>query len=118
MRILLVCRQLANHRTGNSLVCQDRGRGDKSGTLSIKLCQVNTNTSHCDGTLLTFEIFNIFAMHSENRCFKEHYGFEEGGGYDADLSWIDYDDLHLYSKEVHDHINYDIKCDFIAIVEI
>ena len=59
MRILLVCRQLANHRTGNSLVCQDRGRGDKSGTLSIKLCQVNTNTSHCDGTLLTFEIFKF-----------------------------------------------------------
>ena len=61
---------------------------------------------------------NFFAMHSENRCFKEHYGFEEGGGYVADLSWIDYDDLHLYSKEVHDHINYDIKCDFIVIVEI
>ena len=61
---------------------------------------------------------NYFAIYSKDRVFKEFYGFQEGGGYDADLSWIDYDDLHLYSKEVHDHINYDIKCDFIAIVEI
>ena len=62
---------------------------------------------------------NFFALHSENCVFKEYFGFEEGGGYDADLSWIDYEDLHLYSKEVHNHINYDIKCgDCIVNVEI
>jgi len=62
---------------------------------------------------------NFFALHSENCVFKEYFGFEEGGGYDADLSWIDYEDLHLYSKEVHNHINYDIKCGYCIVnVEI
>ena len=62
---------------------------------------------------------NFFAMYSENCVFKEYFGFEEGGGYEADLSWIDYNNLHLYSKEVHNHINFDIKCgDCIVIVEI
>ena len=42
----------------------------------------------------------FFARNSEDRVFKEYYGFEfkEPGGYDADISWIDYDDLNLYSK--------------------
>ena len=60
-------------------------------------------------------------MNSEDRVFKEYYGFafKESGGYDADISWIDYDDLYLYSKIVHSHINYDLMCgDWIVIVEI
>ena len=60
---------------------------------------------------------NYFAMYSEDRVFKEFYGFQEGGGYDADLSWIDYDDLYLYSKMVHNNIN----CwgdNFVVIAEI
>ena len=62
-----------------------------------------------------------FAMNSEDHVFKEYYGFafKEPGGYDADISWIDYDDLYLYSKIVHSHINYDLMCgDWIVIVEI
>ena len=60
---------------------------------------------------------NYFAMYSEDRVFKEFYGFQEGGGYDADLSWIDYDDLYLYSRMVHNNIN----CwgdNFVVIAEI
>ena len=63
----------------------------------------------------------FFAVNSEDRVFKEYYGFafKEPGGYDADISWIDYDDLNLYSKNVHNNINYDIETgDWIVIVEI
>jgi len=69
----------------------------------------------------TGNLKKYFAMNSEDRVFKEYYGFEfkEPGGYDADISWIDYDDLYLYSKIVHSHINYDLMCgDWIVIVEI
>jgi len=63
----------------------------------------------------------FFAVNSEDRVFKEYYGFafKEPGGYDADISWIDYDDLNLYSKNVHNNIDYDIETgDWIVIVEI
>ena len=63
----------------------------------------------------------FFARNSEDRVFKEYYGFEfkKPNGYDADISWIYYDDLNLYSKNVHNHIDYDIKTgNWIVIVEI
>ena len=62
---------------------------------------------------------NFFAMYSDKRVFKEYYGFEEGGGFDEDISWIDYDNLYLYSKNSHSRINYDLQTgDWIVIVEI
>ena len=65
---------------------------------------------------------NFFAMHSKDRVFKVYYGFDfqEPGGYDVFYIRLkDYDDLYLYSKVVHNQVNYDLMCgDWIAIVEI
>ena len=64
----------------------------------------------------------FFAMHNKDRVFKVNYGldFKEPSGYDDFyMKWTDYDDLYLYSKVVHNQVNYDLKCgDWIAIVEI
>ena len=41
------------------------------------------------------------------------FEFKEPGWDEGDIiSWIDYNDsLNLYSKNVHNHINYDIKAE-------
>ena len=46
-----------------------------------------------------------FATNNEDRVFKEYDGFESKRGYDADISWVNYDNLNLHSKNVHSHIN-------------
>jgi len=46
--------------------------------------------------------------------FKVKFGFEEGGGYNGDLSWIDFYDLHLYSRKCRT-----LKCEeLMVIIEI
>jgi len=46
--------------------------------------------------------------------FKVNFGFHEGGGYNGDLSWIDFYDLHLYSKKCRTP-----KCEeLMVIIEI
>ena len=66
----------------------------------------------------------FFAMHNKDRVFKVNYGFDfnEPGGYDDFyMRWTDYDDLYLYSKVVHNQINYEINTmcgNWIVFVEI
>ena len=38
-------------------------------------------------------------IHSEFYVIKVNFGFEEGGGFDEDLKWIDFYDLYLYSRK-------------------
>ena len=62
---------------------------------------------------------NFIALHSDDHVFKFIYGFAEGGEFEEDLCWSDYDDLYLYSKREHNGIKYDLACgNSIVIMEI